>query len=102
MAQSIWIATGDGSDYEWIADGAFYNPRISWSGDGRWFAFENLAHPERQVWMARANGTGLRKIGVGEAPSISIAGDKVAFIKRNKFAASVWVYELDTGKQESS
>ncbi len=100
MAQSIWLADGDGSNSEWVADGAFYNPRISWSGNGEWFAFENLSYPERQIWMVRANGTGLRKVAMGEAPAMSLSGNKMAFIRRGKSATAVWVHRFNTGKQE--
>jgi outer membrane protein assembly factor BamB len=74
-AQSIWIASGNGSKPQWVSDGAFFNPSITWSKDGEWFAFENLSGTERQIWMARSNGTGLKKVTIGEAPSISPKGD---------------------------
>ncbi len=99
-ARSIWLASFDGSNPTWVTDGAFFNLRTSWSGNSEWFTLENLAQTERQVWMVRSNGTGLRKVTEGEAPAISPGGVSVAFIRRNKIATSIWVYKLDTGKQE--
>jgi len=94
---SIWIISGDDSNPKWVADGAFYNPRISWSGKSDAFTIENLSGTNRQVWMARFNGTGLRKIAEGEAPSVSPDGKKVAFIRRDKDINTVWTYDLSNG-----
>lgn len=99
-AKSLWFANSDGSDPVWVADGSFYNPRISWSRDGGWLAIENLDGTNRQVWMVRSNGTGLRKTADGEAPSVSPRGGKVAFIYRDKAASAVWVRELRNGGQQ--
>jgi len=96
MAQSIWSASGDGSESKWVADGAFFNSNISWSGDGGWFAFENMSGNERQIWMARFNGTSLRKVTIGEAPSISPKGNEIAFIRRGNASTTLWIRKLDT------
>lgn len=92
---SIWLASGDGSNPRWLADGAFYNPRISWTRDSGSFTLENLSVSQRQVWMVRSNGTGLRKITEGEAPVISPNGRKVAFIRRNEAGTAVWSFDLE-------
>jgi len=99
-AESIWLADADGSNPTWVANGSFYNLRISWSGNGEWFTLENLSHTERQVWMVRYNSMGLRKVTEGEAPSISPRGTSIAFIRRDKVSTSIWVHKLDTDKQE--
>lgn len=100
MAQSVWTASGDGSEPRWVSDGSFFNPNITWSGDGGWFAFENLTKIERQVWMARYNGTGLRKVTIGESPSISQKGDKIAFIRRGKKSNDLWIRRLDNDTEK--
>jgi len=99
-AKSVWLAASDGSNPTWVADGSFYNPRVSWSGNGGWFALENLAPTQRQVWMVRSNGTGLEKVTEGEAPAISPRGDKVAFIRRSKASTAIWIHRLDAGTEE--
>jgi len=99
-AKSLWLANSDGSDPVWVADGSFYNPKISWSLNGGWIAIENLAGTERQVWLVRSNGTGLRKIANGEAPAISPRGGKVAFIYRGEAEVSIWVRELQNDGQQ--
>ena len=99
-AKSIWLANSDGSDPAWVADGSFYNPRISWSRDGEWIAFENLAGTNREVWVVRSNGTGLRKISDGEAPALSPRGGKVAFISRFQAATVIYVRELRNGEEQ--
>ena len=96
-AKSIWLANSDGSDPVWVADGSFYNPRISWSRDGKLIAFENLSGTNREVWVVRSNGTGMRKITDGEAPALSPRGGKVAFIDRRPTATTVFVRELRNG-----
>lgn|GEM_PF-677164 len=99
-AKSFWLASSDGSDAVWVADGSFFNSRISWSSDGRWLALENLARTQRQIWMVRSNGTGMTKVAEGEAPAISPRGDRVAFIRRSEASTAVWVHKLDTGTEE--
>jgi Tol biopolymer transport system component len=99
-AKSVWVSYADGENPKWVADGAFYNARISWTGNGDWFSLENLARTQRQVWMVRSNGTGLRKVAEGEAPSLSPDGRGIAFIRRNSTLTTVWVHRLDTGEQE--
>ena len=61
MAQSLWIASGEGRDPKWVSDGAFFNPNVSWSDSGEWLAFENLNKTERQAWMVRYIGSGRSK-----------------------------------------
>ncbi len=99
-AKSLWLANSDGGDAVWVADGSFYNPNISWSRNGEWIALENIAGTDREVWIVRSNGTGLRKTADGEAPAISPRGGKVAFIFRDKAASTVWVRELRDGSQQ--
>ncbi|MBD3184716.1 PQQ-binding-like beta-propeller repeat protein [Candidatus Poribacteria bacterium] len=93
-ARSVWVTSGKDGDPKWIADGAFFNPRLSWSGNGNWLTIENLAYNERQIWMVRSNATGLRKVSNGEAPSMSPKGDKIAFIRRNSSRTAVWIHQL--------
>jgi len=100
MAQSIWSASGNGSESKWVSDGSFFNSNVTWSGDGGWFVFENMSGTERQIWMARFNGTGLRKITIGEAPSISPKGDEIAFIRRGKVSTTLWTRRLDTDAEK--
>jgi outer membrane protein assembly factor BamB len=100
MAQSLWIASGDGSDQKWISDGSFFNPNITWSSNGEWLAFENLNKTERQIWMVRYIGSGLRKITIGEAPSLSVKGDSLAFMRRENKLTSVWIRGLDKDKEQ--
>ena len=92
---SIWLATGDIGAPKWVADGAFYNSRISWSSNGGIFAIENLNGKVREIWVAKSNGTGMRKIAEGEAPSVSPKGDRVAFIRRDKGVNTLLAYRLD-------
>lgn len=99
-AKSVWLASSDGSNPRWIADGAFFNPRISWSGNSGWLALENLAQTERQVWIVRSNGTGLGRVTEGEAPAISPRGGMVAFIRRSEAATAVWVHSLEDNTEE--
>lgn len=95
MAQSLWVASGDGKDQKWVSDGAFFNPNITWSGNGEWLAFENLDKTERQIWMARYLGSGLKKVAIGEAPSLSPKGDMIAFLRRDNKTTSVWIKGLE-------
>ncbi len=97
VAESIWIAEGDGKDPKWVSDGTFYNPNISWSGNNKQFAFENLTRTERQIWLANSDGLGLKKIAIGESPAMSPKGNLVAFIRRDKNKTSVWVKNLTNG-----
>jgi Tol biopolymer transport system component len=99
-AKSIWLASSDGSNPMWVADGSFFNPRISWSANSRWLALESLAYTHREIWMVRSNGTGLQKVTEGEAPAICPRGDKVALIRRSKASTGIWIYRLDTGTEE--
>ncbi|MFC1712455.1 PQQ-binding-like beta-propeller repeat protein [Candidatus Poribacteria bacterium] len=99
-AKSLWLANSDGSNAAWVADGSFYNPNISWSRNGEWIALENLAGTDREVWVVRANGTGLRKTADGEAPAISPRGGKVAFIFRDEAASTIWMRGLKEGGQQ--
>ncbi len=95
MAQSLWTASGDGKDQRWISDGAFFNPNITWSSNGEWLAFENLDKTERQIWVVRYIGSGLKKVAIGEAPSLSPKGDEIAFLRRNNKTTSVWIKKID-------
>ena len=99
-AKSIWLADSDGADPVWVADGSFYNPRVSWSRNGDWLVLESLTGTEREVWSVRANGTGLRKTANGEAPALSPRGGRVAFIRRDKTARAVWVRGLRNGNEK--
>ncbi len=98
-AKSFWLASSDGSDPAWVTDGSFLNPRVSWSGDSGWIAMENLAHPEREIWIVKYNGTGLKKVANGEAPALSPRGSKMAFIRRGNAATAIWVRELANGTE---
>ncbi|HGE69438.1 TPA: hypothetical protein ENX78_01300 [Candidatus Poribacteria bacterium] len=95
MAQSLWVASKDGKDQRWISDGAFFNPIITWSDNGEWLAFENLNKTERQIWIVKYIGSGLKKIAIGEAPSLSPKGDMIAFLRRDNKTTSVWIKNLD-------
>lgn len=97
VAESIWLADGDGKDPKWISDGTFYNPNISWSGDSKQFAFENLTRTERQIWLTSSDGLSLKKIAIGESPAMSPKGNMVSFIRRGKNKTSVWVKNLTNG-----
>lgn len=94
MAQSIWLASGNGNNPKWVSDGAFFNPNITWSNEE--LAFENLSGNERQIWIASLDGVGLRKVAIGEAPSLSPKGNMMAFARRGKSSTSVWIKNLDT------
>ena len=68
-----------------------------WSPDGERVVYtftegEDLSDPDNnEVWMARADGGGLRKLGDGESPEWSPDGEKVLF----------WRYdERDGGEEE--
>lgn len=100
MAKSIWLADGDGASPVWIADGSFYNPKISWSLNSDWLALENVTGTNREVWAVRTNGTGLRKIADGEAPALSPRGGKIAFIRRDKISREIWVRDLRNDSEE--
>lgn len=97
VAESIWLANGDGKDPKWVSDGTFYNPNISWSGDSKQFAFENLTRTERQIWLTSSDGLSLKKIAIGESPAMSPKGNMVSFIRRGKNKTSVWVKNLTNG-----
>ncbi len=99
LAESIWVADSYGRDPKWISDGAFYNPSISWSGDSKRFAFENLARTERQIWIVDSDGLGLKKIAIGESPAMSPKGNLIAFIRRDKNKTSIWVKNLTSGAE---
>jgi outer membrane protein assembly factor BamB/Tol biopolymer transport system component len=99
MAQSIWVASANGNNPQWVSDGAFFNPNITWSKDGEWIVFENLSGEERQIWIASSDATGLKKITIGEAPSISPKGDKIAFVRRGKSSTSIWIRDLNNNNE---
>jgi dipeptidyl aminopeptidase/acylaminoacyl peptidase len=105
--RSIWIADGPGFTGRLVAsfgeDDGQEVRKLQWTPDGRAIVFargnvdgrsgtplnpaSDVAGATRSIWIAPADGTSPRQLGVGEAPDVSPRGDQVAFILENQ----VWV-----------
>jgi dipeptidyl aminopeptidase/acylaminoacyl peptidase len=115
--RNIWVAEGPAfkarrlTGYE--ADDGQEITAITWSPDGHTIVYvrggpknqageipnptSNPAGAERAVWAVSVDGGTPRKLGLGNAPEVSPAGDRVAFLKDGQ----VWVAPLD-GKAEAT
>lgn len=87
-ADSIWVMKADGSDRRQLAQGIKPDP----SPDGRRVAFvrdpeECYADPTAgkadcaEIWVMNDDGSGQRRLGLGDSPDWSPDGGRIAFTK---------------------
>ena len=80
-ASSVWLYDAESGFARRAASGALLNPRLSWSPDSRWTAFEIYEEEGPGVWFINAEGGKPRKLINGEAPAWSPIRHQLAFIQ---------------------
>lgn len=87
-----------------IVDDPANNAHLRMSPDGERIAFDSDRDGIRGVYVADANGGGVRRVsgeGVGAVPSWSPDGNRLAFMREEPSRPSVWnVWTLDLGSDE--
>jgi len=61
--QAICLADADGRNVRRVADDHPFQFAPTWSPDGQWVAYLSSEQYNRHVYLVRAGGTGLRKVG---------------------------------------
>ena len=69
----------------------------AWSPDGRSLAFARLRRRTREVWTARLDGTGRRRLGYGDQPSWSPDGRRIAYVAPSRGCRSIFTSRPDGG-----
>ncbi|MDE0020577.1 MAG: PQQ-binding-like beta-propeller repeat protein [Candidatus Poribacteria bacterium] len=85
-ATSLWFYDSQNGDTRRAAVGSFMNPRLSWSPDSRWAAYEMYDTESPQagasIWFVNAESGKPRRLIDGEAPAWSPTRHQIALIQR--------------------
>jgi Tol biopolymer transport system component len=97
----VWVMKPDGSGRRLIVQG----DEPGWSPDGRWIAFSRIdpTLETRDVWIARSDGTDVRRLTTGAAsersPAWSPDGTRIAFVTNRDMIGdkpNVEIYSMKT------
>ncbi|MGB5661421.1 MAG: hypothetical protein WBO54_18265, partial [Thermoanaerobaculia bacterium] len=84
---------------DWVTSGSIQWSSADISQDGEWLAFYSRARPEGNLYVARADGSGLRQLTSDEAmdrvPRWSPDGEWIAFFSDRGEALQVWKIRRD-------
>lgn len=76
--------------------GYYYSMRITWSPDSQTLAYDRrISHDEHEIWMVNVDGTGNRRLTMGEEPAWSPTGNAIAFVREE----DIWIHSLDSGEE---
>jgi eukaryotic-like serine/threonine-protein kinase len=86
-------------DLTWVTTGSRRWSSPDPSPDGEWVAFYSLTQPEGHVYIARADGTGLRQVtgdaAVDRVPRWSPDGEWIAFFSNRSGPLELWMIRPD-------
>jgi Tol biopolymer transport system component len=77
----IYIVNADGSGEVNVTKSQAIHYRPAWSPDGTKIAFDSNRSGSFELYVMNANGTSVRRLGIGGRASWSPDGAKIAFIK---------------------
>jgi len=94
-ADEIWVTFPETGKSQKLCSASIYNPYLSWSLDSKWIAFETYDSNVSHIWVVSRDGTDLRRVTKGEAPSFSSKAHRITFRRRRELVDSVWVVNID-------
>lgn len=84
-ASSVWFYDSQSGEAQRAAVGSFLNPRLSWSPDSRWAAYEmydtESIEEGASVWFVNAESGETRRLIEGEAPAWSPTRHQLALVQ---------------------
>ena len=84
-AASVWFYDSQSGEAQRAAVGSFLNPRLSWSPDSRWAAYEmydtESIEEGASVWFVNAESGETRRLIEGEAPAWSPTRHQLALVQ---------------------
>ncbi len=104
MRQNLQIATFDPqtfvmSEPTWLTTGSRQWSSPDPSPEGKWVAFYSRDLPEGDIYVIRADGTGLRQVTTGEpvdrVPRWSPDGERIAYFSSGSGQVQAWTVRVD-------
>ncbi len=83
-----------GDQITWVTSGSILCSSVDPSPDGEWIAFYTRSRPEGDLYLARADGSGLRQLtsdsAIDRVPRWSPSGDWIAFFSDRSGSLQLW------------
>jgi TolB protein len=90
----VYVMNRDGSQQRPLTTLTGNNNEPAWSPDVRWIAFANFPPQGRpSLWLVHPDGTGLRRLGVGEAAAWAPDAREIAFLR----SGAIWRMDASGG-----
>jgi TolB protein len=99
VVRQLWIMDLASGAPTLLVPGAYQDIHPDWSPDGEWIAFASDRSGELEIWVVRADGTGLRQVTTGPGakswPAWSPDGRKILYTRSAEGKQGLWLVEAD-------
>ena len=98
---ALYVVASDGTGLRQIVPPAIGAVTAQWSPDGEWIAFTSRLRSRPQVWLVRADGTGLVQLTDGADGSTSVMptwspdGSRLLFERKAGAEVTLWTMNSD-------